>query len=238
MPRRKQWSGCCCRSQCRKARCCASPPAAWGPFCRSTLRLSLPFRFGRLIVDASPDAARIPCDLGILQTFVPDECLAVELHGNRLSEMGAQPRWRRQSGVGRRGPDPALRPVFAYNPIEPHRFGKARIARFELQIQFNATVLRTKPGRSGHGQPKCVDLDLFALRAGIRLSNLLEQCQTDCPTIGGAVFPALERSGRYVAVQQANDDCLAVQQRSDETNDKDAVDARDGYVETTPTKTK
>jgi hypothetical protein len=33
-------------------------------------------------------------------------------------------------------------------------------------------------------------------------------------------------------MQQANNDCLVVQQRIDETNDKDAIDARDGHMET------
>ena len=102
----------------------------------------------RLLLENYPEGATVQCDLGILQTFVPDECLALELHDNLSTDL---PKWEINSENGSQAKDGTdedsiLRSdlLFAYNPIEPHRFEKERIHRFESRIQFDATIIVIK----------------------------------------------------------------------------------------------
>ena len=111
----------------------------------------------RRVLEANPDAARTNCDLGILRTFVPDECLPLELHDNLSTDF---PKWEltenegdqsTSSPLGKRNQsiisEDSMRRsdlLFAYHPIEPHRFEKARIRRLESQIQYDATILTAK----------------------------------------------------------------------------------------------
>lgn len=105
----------------------------------------------RLILEAYPEGAKIPCDLGILQTFIPDESLPLELHDNLSTDF---PKWEieakqsshpevrwSQSELEQSQDEDCMRRsdlLFAYNPIEPHRFEKARMRRLEARIQFEA----------------------------------------------------------------------------------------------------
>ena len=101
----------------------------------------------RLILEAYPEAAAIPCDLGILHTFIPDECLPLELHDNLSTD---SPKWEIElSGTPMSvdsdvpGEDGIRRSdlLFAYNPIEPHRLEKPRIRRLESRINFDALTV-------------------------------------------------------------------------------------------------
>ena len=104
----------------------------------------------RLILEAYPEAAKIPCDLGILRTFIPDECLPLELHDNLSTDF---PKWeikaKDESGVddSSGNDEDGIRRsdlLFAYNPIEPHRLEKTRIRRIESRLQYDALVLEGK----------------------------------------------------------------------------------------------
>jgi hypothetical protein len=108
----------------------------------------------RLILEAYPDAATIPCDLGILHTFIPDECLPLELHDNLSTD---SPKWEIElSGAPMSadsdvpGEDGIRRSdlLFAYNPIEPHRLEKPRIRRLESRITYDALTVFGKAEKS------------------------------------------------------------------------------------------
>jgi hypothetical protein len=105
----------------------------------------------RLILEAYPEAAKIPCDLGILRTFIPDECLPLELHDNLSTDF---PKWEivsKAEGVVIEDSDgndeDGIRRsdlLFAYNPIEHHRLEKTRIRRIESRLQYDALILEGK----------------------------------------------------------------------------------------------
>ena len=108
----------------------------------------------RLILEVYPEAATIPCDLGILHTFIPDECLPLELHDNLSTD---SPKWEIElSGTPMSadsnvpGEDGIRRSdlLFAYNPIEPHRLEKPRIRRLESRINYDALIVFGKAEKS------------------------------------------------------------------------------------------
>lgn len=107
----------------------------------------------RLILEAYPEGATVHCDLGILQTFIPDECLPLELHDNLSTDF---PKWeievKRDSNseeIDGNAEDSMRRSdlMFAYNPIEPHRLEKARIRRIETRLQYDAAIIAGKTTR-------------------------------------------------------------------------------------------
>jgi len=118
----------------------------------------------RLILGAYPDAAKVPCDLGGLRTFVPENALPLELHEGLSTDF---PKWEVEKkherhhdvdwSQSRNDSSPPVSEdcirrsdlLFAYNPnIEPFRFEKARIRRLESRIRFEATKFV-----NGHCEP-------------------------------------------------------------------------------------
>ena len=105
----------------------------------------------RMVLEAYPDAATIPCDLGNLQTLVPDKTLPLELHiilstdfpkweTETRGDSNPEIKWSQSKMVDHGFEDCIRRSdlLFAYNPIEPYTREKSRIRRLESRIQYEA----------------------------------------------------------------------------------------------------
>ena len=108
----------------------------------------------RMILEAYPEAASIPCDLADLKTLVPSGLLPLELH-NKLStdfpkweieakeDSNPEIKWSQSKSHHHSFEDCIRRSdlLLAYNPIEPYSHEKARLRRLESRLQYEAKLV-------------------------------------------------------------------------------------------------